>query len=96
MVQPIQKKITLAFLLLAMMDIVGILIQSEWMHYIAKPLLIPALLILMYFTNSPLPGKKILMTGTTEQIARGSQAWDNVRGEVVGSLMKKAINICNT
>lgn len=36
--------------------------------------------------------KKILMTGTTEQIARGSQAWDNVRGEVVGSLMKKAIN----
>ena len=36
--------------------------------------------------------KKTLTTGTSDQIARGSKAWDNVRGEVVGSLMKKAMN----
>jgi len=63
MQQPIQKKITFAFLLLALMDITGILIESERLHYLAKPLLIPALLLLLYFTKSEVKGKLLLMTG---------------------------------
>ncbi|MBL0182882.1 MAG: lysoplasmalogenase [Chitinophagaceae bacterium] len=63
MQQPIQKKITFAFLLLALMDITGILIESERLHYLAKPLLIPALLLLLYFTKSGVKGKLLLMTG---------------------------------
>lgn len=63
MQQSLQKKITLAFFVLVLMDIAGILIQSERLHYIAKPLLIPALLLLLYFTQSPVKGKTLLMTG---------------------------------
>lgn len=61
--QPIQKKITLAFGVLALMDITGILIGSERLHFIAKPLLIPALLLLLYFTKNPAGRKGLLMTG---------------------------------
>lgn len=61
--KPIQKKISLAFLLLAAIDITGLLIQSDRLHYVAKPLLIPALLLLLYFTASHVKGKTLLMAG---------------------------------
>lgn len=61
--KPIQKKISLAFLLLAAIDITGLLIQSDRLHYVAKPLLIPALLLLLYFTASQVKGKTLLMAG---------------------------------
>lgn len=61
--KPIQKKISFAFLLLAAIDITGLLIQSDKLHYVAKSLLIPALLLLLYFTASPVKGKTLLMTG---------------------------------
>lgn len=61
--KPIQKKISLAFLLLAVIDITGLLIQSDRLHYVAKPLLIPALLLLLYFTASQVKGKTLLMAG---------------------------------
>jgi uncharacterized membrane protein YhhN len=33
------------------------------LHLVTKPLLIPALILLLFFTNSTLPGKKLLITG---------------------------------
>ncbi len=63
MQQPNQKKITLAFIVLALMDITGILTGSESLHFIAKPLLVPALLLLIYVTQNGVKGKTLLMTG---------------------------------
>lgn len=63
MQQPIQKKTAFAFFLLALVDIVAILIESERLHYIAKPLLIPALLLLLYFTKNGVKGKNLLLAG---------------------------------
>lgn len=50
-------------MVLTLMDITGILIQSERLHFIAKPLLIPALLLLMYVTKNGVKGRTLLMTG---------------------------------
>lgn len=36
--------------------------------------------------------KKTLMSGSKEQIERGTKSWNNVRGEVVASIIKKAQN----
>lgn len=63
MQQPNQKKITLAFTVLALMDITGILTGSESLHFIAKPLLVPALLLLLFVTQNGVKGKMLLMTG---------------------------------
>lgn len=63
MQQPNQKKITLAFIVLALMDITGILTGSESLHFIAKPLLVPALLLLLFVTQNGVKGKTLLMTG---------------------------------
>lgn len=63
MQQPTQKKITLAFAVLALMDISGILTGSEQLHYIAKPLLLPALMLLLYISPKQVKDKHILMAG---------------------------------
>ena len=63
MQQPVQKKITFLFWLLAMLDVVGISANIETLHFVVKPLLIPALLLLLYFTKSAVPGKTLLLTG---------------------------------
>lgn len=63
MQQPNQKKITLAFIVLTLMDITGILTGSERLHFIAKPLLVPALLLLMFVTQNGVKGKTLVMTG---------------------------------
>lgn len=61
--KPIQKKISFTFLVLVAIDITGLVIHSDKLHYVAKPLLIPVLLLLLYFTKSPVKGKNLLMTG---------------------------------
>ncbi|HNU88990.1 MAG TPA: hypothetical protein PKJ94_11885, partial [Ferruginibacter sp.] len=61
MQQPNQKKITLAFIVLTLMDITGILTGSERLHFIAKPLLVPALLLLMFVTQNGVKGKTLVM-----------------------------------
>ena len=63
MQQPVQKKIAFVFWLLAMLDVVGIAANIEMLHFAVKPLLIPALLLLLYFTRSTVPGKNLLLTG---------------------------------
>jgi len=62
MLQPIQKKIILAFWLLALLDITGIISDFELLHYAAKPLLIPVLMLLLFFTATAVKGKTILLT----------------------------------
>jgi uncharacterized membrane protein YhhN len=63
MQQPVQKKLAIAFWLLALLDIAGIAANQQMLQFIAKPLLIPALLLLLLFTKSAVPGKKLLLTG---------------------------------
>ena len=63
MQQPVQKKLTFLFWLLAILDVVGIAANIEILHFVAKPLLVPALLLLVFFTRSAAPGKNLLLTG---------------------------------
>lgn len=63
MQQGVQKKIAIAFWLLTLADIIGITADVPLLHFIAKPLLVPALLLLLYFTTSPVPGKSLLLVG---------------------------------
>ena len=60
---PVQKKIAFAFWVLALLDITGIAANIQLLHFIAKPLLIPALLLLLVFTKSVTPGKNLLLAG---------------------------------
>ena len=63
MQQPVQKKIAFAFWVLTLLDITGIAANIQLLHFIAKPLLIPALLLLLVFTKSATPGKNLLLAG---------------------------------
>lgn len=63
MQQAVQKKIAIAFWILALLDMAGIAASQPMLHFIAKPLLIPALLLLLFFTRSSLPGKNLLLAG---------------------------------
>ncbi|MFM6924030.1 MAG: lysoplasmalogenase, partial [Ferruginibacter sp.] len=63
MQQAVQKKMAIAFWILALLDIAGIATSQPTLHFIAKPLLIPALLLLLFFTRSSVPGKNLLLAG---------------------------------
>jgi uncharacterized membrane protein YhhN len=63
MQQPVQKKIAFAFWVLTLIDITGIAFNVEILHFIAKPLLIPALLLLLFLTKSTVSGKNLLLIG---------------------------------
>ncbi len=63
MQQPVQKKLAYLFWLLALLDVAGIAANIEMLHFAVKPLLIPALWLLLYFTKSAVPGKNLLLTG---------------------------------
>ncbi len=63
MPQPLQIKFTLIFWLLALLDITAIIAGSDILHIIAKPLLIPALFLLLFISAGPVDGKKFLLAG---------------------------------
>ena len=63
MKQPVQKIWALVFWILAIVDITGIAANIEILHFVAKPLLVPALLILLWYSPSIVPGKGLLLTG---------------------------------
>lgn len=63
MQQSLEKKMPLVFRLLALADITGIAFNLETLHFIAKPLLIPALMLLLVFTKSAAQGKNLLLAG---------------------------------
>ena len=61
--QPVQKKLAIAFWVLTLVDIAGIAANIRTLHFIAKPLLVQALLLLLLFTKSVVPNKKLLLIG---------------------------------
>jgi uncharacterized membrane protein YhhN len=63
MQKPVQKKITGAFWLLTLLDVAGIMADKEMLHFTAKPLLIPVLIVLLFYTKSIAPNKNLLITG---------------------------------
>jgi uncharacterized membrane protein YhhN len=63
MQHPVQKKSVFLFWLLALLDVVGVAANIETLHFAVKPLLIPALLLLLFFTKSTVSGKNLLLTG---------------------------------
>jgi len=63
MQQAAQKKMAIAFWLLALLDMAGIAANVPVLHFIAKPLLIPALLLLLISTRSAVAGKNLLLAG---------------------------------
>lgn len=63
MQQPVQKKIAFAFWAFALLDIAGIAFNIEILHFVTKPLLIPTLLLLLFYTKSSAPGKNLLLIG---------------------------------
>ena len=60
MQQPVHQKLTIAFILLTAIDLTGIFTGFSPLHYTAKPLLIPVLMLLLFFTATPVTGKKLL------------------------------------
>ena len=63
MLQPAQKKITFVFWILAILDLAGIAANIDMLHFVVKPMLIPALLLLLFYTRSTVPGKNLLLIG---------------------------------
>jgi uncharacterized membrane protein YhhN len=63
MQQPVQKKLVFLFWLLTILDLAGIAANFETLHFIVKPLLVPALWLLLFFTRSTVSGKNVLLTG---------------------------------
>lgn len=61
--QPVQKKMAFVFWVLALLDVVGIAANIALLHFIVKPLLIPSLLLLMFFSRSTVAGKNLLLIG---------------------------------
>jgi uncharacterized membrane protein YhhN len=60
---PTSKKIALAFLFLTVLDCMGIVSNIQLLHYIAKPVLLPALIVLLIFsTGSNAKGRILLLS----------------------------------
>lgn len=63
MLLPVQKKLIYIFFILVILDIAGIAANIEPIHQVIKPMLIPALLILLFFSRSNVTGKNLLFMG---------------------------------
>ena len=61
MQQSLKQKLTIAFLLFTGIDLVSIISGFPLLHFIAKPLLIPMLMLLLYFTSTSVQGKNLLL-----------------------------------
>jgi len=63
MLQPAQKKWALVFWVLTLLDVLGIAAKIETLHFITKPLLVPALILLLLYSSAVVPGKNLLLAG---------------------------------
>lgn len=63
MLNPLQKKNSIVFWLLVILEIIAIAEKTELLQYIFKPLLVPALFLLLLNTDSAIPGKRLLLAG---------------------------------
>lgn len=63
MLQPKQKIAVYIFCIVTITTLVSIATNLQLLHYAAKPLLMPALMVLLWLTVSAVPNKKLLLTG---------------------------------
>ena len=63
MLIPASKKIAILFWLLVVAELAGTTLNIQWVHYFVKPLLMPALLLVLINSVTNAPGKKIILTG---------------------------------
>jgi uncharacterized membrane protein YhhN len=63
MKRSIQIPLSIIFWVVAAVDIIGITTNNSGLHYAAKPLLIPILMLLLVFTKTTPPRKNLLLTG---------------------------------
>lgn len=61
--QPVQKRYSYLFWLLALLDMIAVASDIQLLHYFAKPLLMPALLLLLAYTRNAVPRKRLLLAG---------------------------------
>lgn len=59
----IQKRSTAIFILVSLLDLAGIILNKFLLQEIAKPLLIPVLIILLKSSGSGMPHKNLLLAG---------------------------------
>lgn len=59
----VQIQWAILFWIVVAADIIGIAASISTVHYFAKPLLIPALVVLLLVTKAAVPGKHLLLTG---------------------------------
>lgn len=59
----IQIPFAIIFWIMAVTDVFGIATHIPLLHFVAKPLLIPILLLLLYFSKNTVPHKKLIVTG---------------------------------
>jgi uncharacterized membrane protein YhhN len=59
----IQIPFAIIFWIMAFADVFGIAAHVPLLHFAAKPLLIPILLLLLYFSKNTVPDRKLLITG---------------------------------
>ncbi len=60
---PLHKTLGIAFWLLALVEIIAVTTGTDLLHYIMKPLLMPVLILLLFYAPSASPGKKLLLAG---------------------------------
>lgn len=51
------------FCIATIIDLISIATNSQLLHYMVKPLLMPALMVLLWLTVSKVPNKSLLLTG---------------------------------
>lgn len=61
--QPEQKNLAIIFLMLVIVDIFGIAANIDLLHFVVKPLLIPILLLLLFYSKPNASGKILLFIG---------------------------------
>jgi uncharacterized membrane protein YhhN len=59
----IQIPFAIIFLIMVVVDVFGIATHVPLLHFVAKPLLIPILLLLLYFSKNTGSHKKLIVTG---------------------------------
>jgi uncharacterized membrane protein YhhN len=59
----IQIPFAIIFWIMALVDVIGIAIDVPFLHFVAKPMLIPILILLLYFSKNTVPHKKLMVTG---------------------------------
>jgi uncharacterized membrane protein YhhN len=59
----IQIPFAIIFWIMALVDVIGIAIDVPFLYFVAKPMLIPILILLLYFSKNTVQYRKLIVTG---------------------------------